>query len=354
MRIAIQMATTALLLAIPAPAFAQATTAPGKAPTIVLVPKVLGSTYAGPDRISRLFDLAHEGAAQAAKELHATLQYTGPTTVGRRVASQVDSVTAATARGANAIVISNNSGDAIAPAMKAAHDQGIKIVSWDSPAPAAADEDVYIAQVDFAQGGPVLAEMAHGILGAGGGKVAVLTTSPDGPGPGAWAKGFQEALRTNPSYGTLDVVDAAYGMGDEAVTYELAKALVAKHPDLKLIAAPDSYSILAAAKAMRDAKRCDVKVTGFGIPSEMRPFVQNGCVPRFALWSFKDLGYLATYTAYLLATDAIKPQPGQQFTAGRLGAYMMVQDPARNGLKLVLGPWKIYDKATLLAAAKLG
>src|SRR5262249_40728483 len=133
---------------------------------------------------------------------------------------------------------------------------------------------------------------------------------------------------------------------------KLAKELVDKHPDLKLIVASDSYSILAAAKAMRDAKRCDVKVTGFGIPSEMRPFVANGCVPQFALWSFKDLGYLATYTAYLLATDASKAQPGQQFTAGRLGSYMMMEDPARHGLKLVLGPWKIYNKAIIVAAAK--
>ncbi|MBV8166831.1 MAG: substrate-binding domain-containing protein, partial [Alphaproteobacteria bacterium] len=331
MRTTILMATTALLLAAGAPAFAQTAARPDKAPSIVFVPKALGETYAGPDRISLLFDQAHAGAAQAAKELHSPLHYTGPTKIGQRIVPQVDSVTAATARGAGAIVISNNSGDAIGPAIKAAHDKGIKIVSWDSPVPSAADEDVYIAQIDLAQGGKVLAEMAHGILGAAGGKVGVLTVGPDTPGPGTWAKGFQEELRTNPTYATLDVVEVGYGMADEALSYQVAKALIDKHPDLKLIVAADSYSMLAAAKAMRDAKRADVKVTGFGIPSEMRPFVASGQVPKFALWSFKDLGYLAYYTAYLLATDAIKAQPGQQFTAGRLGAYMMMEDPVRHG-----------------------
>ncbi len=136
--------------------------------------------------------------------------------------------------------------------------------------------------------------------------------------------------------------------------YKQALALVDKHPDLKLIVAATSNSVLAAARAVQDRNLCDtVKVTGFGLPSDMRGYVLNGCAPQIALWSFTDLGYLAYYTSYLLATDAIKAEAGQQFTAGRLGNYTITKDPMRDhGLRVLLGPWTVYDKTTIEAAAK--
>jgi rhamnose transport system substrate-binding protein len=73
------------------------------------------------------------------------LQFTGPS-VGSQVPTQIESVTNAAAHGVNAIMISNNSGDEIVPAVKAAHDKGVKVVSWDSPIPSAEGEDVLIAQ----------------------------------------------------------------------------------------------------------------------------------------------------------------------------------------------------------------
>ena len=57
---------------------------------------------------------------------------------------------------------------------------------------------------------------------------------------------------------------------------------------------------------------------------------------------------LAYYTAYLLATDAIKAEEGQQFTAGRLGHYTITKDPTRpHGLRVVLGPLHVYDKTNI-------
>ncbi|MDZ4717146.1 MAG: hypothetical protein SH847_01650 [Roseiflexaceae bacterium] len=63
------------------------------------------------------------------------------------------------------------------------------------------------------------------------------------------------------------------------------------YPDLKLIMAPTTVGIAAAAKAMQDEKLCDkVKVSGLGLPAEMVSYTLNGCAPQFALWSFRDLG----------------------------------------------------------------
>ena len=123
---------------------------------------------------------------------------------------------------------------------------------------------------------------------------------------------------------------------------------------MKLIMAPTSVGIVAAAKAMQDEKLCDkVKVSGLGVPSEMVAYTMNDCAPAFALWSFVDLGYLAYYTAYALATDAIKAEDGAKFKAGRMGEYTITKDPTREkGLRILMGPFSIYDKTNVEAAAK--
>ena len=340
------MAVTAALAitALPTGASAQAAATPGKALKMVLVPKWLGS-----DRISKMFDQVRDGAEQAARELQnpVPLEFEGPAP-GHSVPGQMDIVTKATSEGANAIMISNNSGGEIVPALKVAHDKGVKVVSWDSPIPSAEGEDVYIAQADFSTTGKVLADMALSILGADGGEFAILAATPGSSGPNAWIRAFQEALK-DPKYAKLRQVGLVYGKDQAEPSYQQAQALAAKHPGLKLIVAPTSIGIAAAAKAMQDEKLCDkVKVTGLGVPSEMRGYTMEGCAPQFALWSFVDLGYLAYYTAYLLATDAIKAEEGQQFTAGRLGHYTIAKDPTRpHGLRVVLGPLHVYDKTNI-------
>jgi len=337
------------ILALPTSAGAQATATPGKPLDMVFMPKFLGT-----DKIGKLFDQAHDGAEQAAKELRnpTPLRYIGPI-LGGNGPSQIEVVTNATAQGVKAIMLSNNSGDAIVAAVKAAHDKGIKVVTWDSPIASAEGQDVFIAQIDVAQGGPVLAGMARAILGPAGGKVAMLSNSPDPGAPSAWVKGFAAALQ-QPPFAKLEQVDLVYGNDEDELGYKQALALIDKHPDLKLIVGATSNSALAAARAVQDRKLCGtVKVTGFGIPSDMRGYVLNGCAPQIALWSYTDLGYLAYYTAYLLATNAIGAEDGQQFTAGRLGSRTITKNPiGGHGLRVLLGPWTVFDKTTIEAAAK--
>jgi rhamnose transport system substrate-binding protein len=303
---------------------------------VVLVPK-----WEGTDRVGKLFDQVRQGAEQAAKELQNPnpVQYRGPAP-GNSVPGQMQIVTSATAQGADAILISNNSGEEIVPALKAANDKGMKVVSWDSPIHSAEGEDVFIQQVDFSQAGKVMADMALTILGADGGEFAILSTGPNSAGQNAWIKAFQEVLK-DPKYAKLKQVDLVYGNDQTQASYDQALALVDKHPGLKLIMAPASIPIAAAAKAVQDRKLCSkVKVSGLGLPSEMRAYTLAGCAPQFALWSFADLGYLAYYTAYLLATGAIKAEEGQQFVAGRMGTYMIAKDPNRpHGLRVVMGPF---------------
>ena len=120
------------------------------------------------------------------------------------------------------------------------------------------------------------------------------------------------------------------------------------HPDLKLIMAPTTVGIAAAAKAMQDEGLCDtVKVSGLGLPAEMAP--TSPIAPRkFALWSFVDLGYVTYYATYLLATGALQGVEGETFTAGRMGDYTIEKDPTRDaGLRIVMGPFTVYDETNV-------
>jgi rhamnose transport system substrate-binding protein len=317
---------------------------PGQEVNIILLPKFLGIA---------VFDEANMGAEEAHAELENSGEYTytGPT-AENSVAGQIETVTNAVTQGANAILISNNSGDQIADAALAAKEAGLTVVTWDSPIPSGEGEDLFVAQVDFSETGDVMAEMALSILGEDGGKFAILSASPDAANQNAWIADMQDALANNEEYASLELLDIVYGNDQAEESYNQALALLDKYPDMELIMAPTSVGIVAAAKAMQDEGMCDtVKVSGLGLPSEMITYVENGCAPEFALWSFVDLGYVAYYAGYLLATGAIEAEEGVSFVAGRMGEYTIEKDPTRdNGLRIVMGPFTVYNLDNIMEA----
>jgi len=318
---------------------------PGQSVKMMLLPKFLGILP---------FAQANKGAQDAATELKnsTALAFVGPT-ADNSVQGQIEFMTNASTQGYKVVMISNNAGDQIAPAAQAAQAAGVKVVAWDSPIPSAKGENVFVAQVDFDQTGKVMADMALNIMGADGGKFAILSASPDAANQNAWIKALNDALK-DPKYAKLQLVDTVYGNDQSEKSYTQAQALVAKYPDLKVIMAPTTVGIAAAAKAMQDGNLCSkVKVSGLGLPSEMVSYTLNGCAPQFALWSFVDLGYLTYYTSYLLATGAIKGAEGEQFEAGRMGTFKITKDPTRSaGLRVLMGSFKVYDKANVEAEAK--
>jgi rhamnose transport system substrate-binding protein len=346
------MCAALLLATMSAGVFAQTpvagspTAATGQAVKMMLLPKFLGILP---------FDQAHKGAEEAAKELGnpTALDFVGPT-AENSVAGQIEFLTNAPSAGYNVVMLSNNSGDQIVPAAEAAQKAGTKVVTWDSPIPNGKGESVFVAQVDFTETGKVMADMALSILGDEGGKFAILSASPDAANQNAWIAAMKEALK-DPKYAKLQLLEIVYGNDESEKSYDQAEALISKYPDMKLIMAPTSVGIVAAAKALQDEGLCDqIKVSGLGVPAEMKEYALNGCAPQFALWSFVDLGYLTYYISYLLATGQIEAKDGQTFTAGRLGEYTITKDPTRpyiDALLVLKGPFSIYNKDNVEAEA---
>lgn len=306
----------------------------------ILLPKCTGIA---------VFDQANEGALEAAAELGAAeAEFLAPASCGDST-GQIEFIANGVTQGVDAIMISNNAGDQIQTAVDEAAEAGVAVVSWDSPIPSGDGESLFVAQVDFDETGRVMADMALNILGDDGGQFAILSASPDAANQNAWIASMEEVLATDDTYAALDLVDTVFGNDDADESYNQALALVDSNPDLELIMAPTTVGIAAAAKAMQDEGLCDtVAVSGLGLPDEMRDFTTNGCAPEFALWSFVDLGYVAYYASYGIATGQFEAAEGQSFVAGRMGEYTIEADPTRdNGLRIVMGPFTVYNADNL-------
>jgi rhamnose transport system substrate-binding protein len=308
---------------------------PGLEFTSILLPKFTGIA---------VFDQANQGAQEAAAELGTTpAEFLGPT-ADNSIDGQIEIMTNAATQGVDAVMISNNAGDQIEPAVQAATEAGVHVVTWDSPIPSGEGEDVFVAQVDFDETGQVMADMSRSILGDDGGQMAILSASPDAANQNAWIEAFNEVMAGD-DYSNIEIVDTVYGNDESEESYNQALALVDQYPDLELIMSPTTVGIAAAAKAMQDEGLCeDVEVSGLGLPDEMREYTESGCAPEFALWSFVDLGYLTYYVTYGLATDQITAEEGVTFEAGRMGTYTIEVDPTRdNGLRVLMGPFTVYN-----------
>ncbi|HEX2906705.1 MAG TPA: rhamnose ABC transporter substrate-binding protein, partial [Phototrophicaceae bacterium] len=333
-----------LLIAVPVARMQEVTpepvvAEPGQEMDMLLLPKALGNA---------VFDQAHEGAIEAHEELENAGELIFNAPADANAPGQIEIIEAAITQGVGAIMISANDYDQLLPSTERALEEGIAVVTWDSPVDPAG-EQLFIAQVDFSETGKVMADMALRILGEDGGQFAILSATPDASNQNAWIASMEEVLETDEAYAKLELVATVYGNDDPDDSYNEALGLIDSYPDLKLIMAPTTVGIAAAAKAMQDEDLCGkVAISGLGLPLEMQEFVESGCSQEFALWSFKDLGYLTYYVSYLLATGAIEPEVGVTFEAGRMGVYTIEEDPTReDGLRVLMGPFSVYSAENL-------
>ncbi len=300
---------------------------------IAMVVKALGIGF---------FDAAHRGGEAAAKQLGVDLIYTGPTTTTAE--AQIDTINSLIAQHVNAIAISANDTDALVPSLKKAMRRGITVVSWDS-AVAPPGREAHLDPSSVKLIGEALVKLAAQPID-GKGQIAILSSTPTATNQNAWIAAMKPALA---SQSGLRLVATVYGEDLADRSYRETVTLLQAHPDVKVIVAPTSIGIVAAAQAIEDQHKIgQIFVTGLGLPSELVGHVMKGSVQSFAIWNPVDLGYGAVYLAFDIASGKVKPQPSKSASLGRLGSRTFDE----NNL-LVLGPAKVYDKANVEAAAKI-
>ena len=125
-------------------------------------------------------------------------------------------------------------------------------------------------------------------------------------------------------------------------------ALMANYPDLKVICAPTTVGIAAAAKVLQDSDT-QIKLTGLGLPSEMAEYIgaddEHSC-PYMFLWNPLDVGRLGAYTSIALINGDITGEAGETFTAGDMGDYEIVE-AADGGTEVILGAPYRFDETNI-------
>jgi len=299
--------------------------------------------YLPKDIVNQYFAAAKTGIDKGAKESGSTVIQVGPNEP--KADLQVPFIKDLTTQKVDSIIISADDKDAVAPDLKAAMAAGIKVVGFDS-SPAVGAYNVFVNQVDFSGVGVNLADWACELAPNCTGDIAILSAAATATNQNAWIDLMKKTLSTDAKYKGLNLVDTVYGDDKPDVSTTQAQALLTKYPNLKVIVAPTTVGILAAAQVVSAAKKSDtVKVTGLGFPNDMKPFVKDGTSPVFGLWSVPDLGYLAEQVAAKLVSGEIKGTEGEQFSVKGLNGdkpYTIGKDGV-----VVLGPAFRFDKTNV-------
>lgn len=265
--------------------------------TVALVSKVSGIPY---------FNVAEEGAREAAEELGVELISTGPLIADAK--HQIEVVEQLIEQGVDAIAIAANDPESLAPVMKKAQSRGIAVITWDSDAAPDA-RTFFVNQVDAESLGRHMMDLLALHMNESG-PFAIMTGSATALNLNEWIR--WALAQRDEYYPKMRLVETVANDEDPEKAYMQALGLLDRHPELEGALGIASISPPALAKAVQErGKTGQVKVVGVSTPNIMRPYIHSGVAPVITLWSPKKLGYLTIYLAKQLLEGQM-PYDGQE------------------------------------------
>ena len=288
--------------------------------------------------------LADAGGSKALAELGGKVVVSSGT--ADTAAAQIPSIQAAIQAHANAIVIAGNDPSALCPSLQQAASAGIAILSFDSDVTCGSSPNhLFINQANTETIGTSEVDILAKEIGDSG-QIAILSAAASATNQNSWIVYMKQELAKYPK---MTLVKTVYGNDDPATSLTVLEGLLSAYPNLKGIISPTTVGIQAAAQYLDTHKSLLKKLTltGLGLPSQMKPYVEDGTVNEFELWNPSNLGYLAGYAAAALASGTASLTPGSTFTAGTLGKYTVLAPTTGVGPSVVLGPPFVFDKANI-------
>lgn len=276
---------------------------------IVFVGKNTGNPY---------FDSLTQGFVDACQQIACNFEFVAPATA--EATSQIPFIEAQIQRGVDVIAISPNSPDALNQVFDDARSKGITVLTVNGDITGnESRRDATILPTDFTKVGADQVEMVGSLIGYEG-EIAILSATTEAPDQNFWIEGMKKTLAEDPKYAKMTLVATVYGDDQPEKSTTEMEALLSNYPNLKGVIAPTTVGIAAAAQVVQSRGIADkVKVTGLGLPSEMRDFVKDGTVEAFQLWSPYNEGWLAAHFSVGLKNGTIKNEVGSTFDVPNLG-----------------------------------
>ena len=233
-------------------------------PTLVMVPKGVHPYY----------EPCWEGFQDAAEEYGVNADFQAPNKFD--VAIQARLIEDLIAQGVDGIAISANDDEGLINVVAEAMDAGIKVITFDAPAPST-EALTYIGTVNEAAGYAAGEEMAR-IMG-GSGQVAILQGGLGATNLNLRTQGFREAIGET----DIELVTVEDTQGDFAMTVNVTEALLETYPDLDAIFGVSAYGAPGAATVIEEQGRAgEIVIGGFDDLSDTLEFIREGVVD-FAL-----------------------------------------------------------------------
>lgn len=231
-----------------------------------------------------VFLAARRGAEDAARAL---TQKTGVavsvvwlTPAREDAAAQVAAVGQAVRDGAHAVLIACSDADRLSPALSAAVDKGLAVMTFDSDAPAS-KRFAFYGSDDAELGEKVLAELARQLGGKG--KVAVLAGNPDAPNLKARVEAVRRAAAKHRG---LEVVEVVHHVETPQEAAAAVLRVNAARPDLGGWAMVGGWPLFRSSQTpafSADLERRRLKVVAVDALPDQLSYVERGLVP--VLWA---------------------------------------------------------------------
>lgn len=292
------------------------------------------------------------------------------------VAAQVQLIDEALTKGCKSISISTNGDTGFDEVFAKAQSQKVPIVSVDSAASAdyrvthnnqASTEDIGAMQVraavmiacgkDF---DPADSDMTKGVEEALAGytgdpiNIGVLSAGIDTPVQNGWIAEMEKELAKDIYSGKVNPeLDKKYGDDEATKSTQQAQAFLSENK-VDVIISPTTVGIAAAAEVMKSAGS-DIKVTGLGLPSEMKPYMPTSdsdnaldfVCPYMMLWDVSHLGASTAAIQMAVQNDGYTGAAGEEVKMEAWGEYTgetfkTEEDPA-GGTSVLTGiPYTFY------------
>lgn len=261
--------------------------------------------------------------------------------------AQISCINSLISQGVKSIAVAANDENALQAVLQDAMDAGIKVSCLDS----SVNKDsrmTFANQAGVKEVALALCDAVYDISG-GEGQWAIVSASSQATNQNAWIDAMKKLMEEDTKYSKLELVDIQYGDDEPQLSTTVTQALLTKYPNLKVICAPTTVGIAAAAKVLQDQKS-SCKLTGLGLPSEMAEYIgdddAHSC-PYMFLWNPVDLGKLAAYISLALVDETITGKEGDTFKAEALDTEYKVVKAADGGTEVILGaPFK-FDPSNI-------
>ncbi|GAB3596115.1 substrate-binding domain-containing protein [Microbacterium tumbae] len=209
----------------------------------------------------QFWQAVQKGAKDKADELGVDITFEGPA-AETEIAQQLEMLTTAIDRNPDAIGYAALDPEACVAPLEQAKSKDIPVVYFD--APCNGDVGLSLAATDSEVAGALAADHMAELIG-GSGKVAIVGHSQINSTGVERRDGFVNQIEAE--YPDIEIVDIQYGDGDHLKSADIAKAMIAAHPDLSGIYGTNEGSAIGVVNAVNELNLEKGKITIIGFDS---------------------------------------------------------------------------------------